>query len=42
MADLGKPIRVIEVEPERIPVPEDVPDLEPEHEPVEEPEEVPA
>jgi hypothetical protein len=46
MADLGKPIRVIEVEPDEAPVPVEFPDHpnedEPSPAPVEEPVEVPA
>lgn len=38
--DLGEPIRVIEVEPAKEPLPADVPELEPDE--VEQPEEVPA
>ena len=42
MADLGDPIRVIEVTPFEVPVPTEIPEPSPEREPYEEPVEVPA
>ena len=42
MADLGKPIRVIEVTPLEVPVPQEAPEFDPAETPAEDPVEVPA
>ena len=42
MADLGKPVRVIEVTPLEVPVLQEVPEFDPAEAPAEDPVEVPA